>query len=120
MAGETALYGALSGDSNITGIVSDRIYSDIRDQGDILPAIYFERSGTEFINTIDSFAPQGEKSSFIVSCFETTREKSEALSAYIISATATTNFLCIDKQNSFDEETETFTTTMQFDYLDLT
>lgn len=119
MVAETNLYNALSNDSNITAIVSDRIYSDIRDQGDIFPAIFFERSNTEFLNTLDSFAPCGEKSSFVLSCFETTREKAEALTALIITATSSAEFLCTDKQNSFDEETETFTTTIQVDYLEV-
>ena len=119
MAAETNLYDALSNDSNITDIVSDRIYSDIRDQGDKFPAIYYERSNTEFLNTIDSFVPVGEKSSFILSCFETTREKAEALTALIITSTATSEFLCTDKQNSYDEEIEAFTTTIQLDYLEV-
>ena len=119
MAAETQLYNALSGSTDITDIVSTRIYSDIRDQGDILPAIYFERSSTEYLNTIDTYVPQGEKSTFILSCFETTREKAEVLTALIITATASSNFLCIDKQNSYDEETETFTTTIQLNYLEV-
>jgi len=119
MAAETQLYNALSGSTDITDIVSTNIYSDIRDQGDDSPAIYFERSDTEFLYTIDSYVSYGEKSSFILSCFELTREKAEALTALIITATAAATFLCTDKQNSYDEETELFTTTIQLNYLEV-
>lgn len=117
MEAETTLFNALSNDSNITGIVGNKIYSDIRDQGDDVPAIYFERAGTEFIHTIDSHTPQAEKANFILTSFCTSRESAEALTSYVIAATANNQFLCTDKQNSYDEETKSYTTTIQLNYL---
>ena len=119
MVAETDLYNSLSGDSTITDIVSDRIYSDIRDQTDSLPAIFFERIGTEFINTIASYDPVAEKAQISLTCFQTTRELADALVRAVITTTAASNFLCVDKQNGFDETTETYTTTIQLNYLEV-
>ena len=119
MVAETVLYNSLAGSVDITSVVDDRIYSDIRDQGDIYPAIYFERVNTEYLNTLDTFIPSAVKSSFIVTCFEKTREESQLLAAHILLATATAEFLCTDQQNGLDEETGIYTTTVQLNYLEV-
>lgn len=118
MASETELYNALSGASLITDVVDDRIYSDIRDQGTDIPCIFYERVGTEFINSLDSHAPLGEKSIFSLTCFQTTRELSEALTALIITTVSASKFLCTDKQHAFDDETEAYYTTIQLNFLE--
>lgn len=117
MASEDQLYSALSDDLTVSGLVDDRIYSDIRDQGDTLPAIYYERASTEFYHTMDSFTVQAEKASFVLSCFDATREATEALTDAVIAALSTNGFLSLDKQNSFDDESEIFSTTIQVNHL---
>lgn len=116
MAAETDLYTALSGDSSIEAVVENRIYADIRDQNEKIPAIYFARSSTEFTHTLDSYVSKGEKVVFDVICFQTTKELVEALTALVITATAASKFLCINKEPEFDEETDTYYTTIQLSY----
>lgn len=119
MAAETDLYNALSGSSNITTLVSTRIYSDLRDQGAELPAIYFEKTGVDFSYTLDSYTPATTTTDFIIRCFETTRLKSETLADHVITALASNNFMCADDQSDYDEETQIYTTTIQASYLEV-
>jgi hypothetical protein len=119
MAAESDLYTALSGSSDITDIVSTRIYSDIRDQQGDLPAIYFDKTGVDFINLISSNTPAATRTSFSITCFETTREKAETLTDYIVTALTTNNFIAIDDQSDYDDESEIYSTTVQTTYLEV-
>lgn len=119
MAIETILYVALSGDSDITDIVGDRIYSDIREQGDIIPSIYFDRSDTEYTYTIGSNIPAIEKATFFVTCFASTREASENINDEVVAALSASGFICYGKESGYEEETEDYSTTIQASYLQI-
>jgi hypothetical protein len=119
MAAESDLYDALSSNTNISDLVSSRIYSDIRDQQTEIPAIYFEKTGVEFFNTVSSNMPVATKTSFAVTCFESTREKAETLTDHIITALSGNDFMIIDDQSNYEEESETYSTTIQTNYLEV-
>ncbi len=118
MAAETILYNALLNSSNITDIVSDRISSDIRIQAEVIPAIWFDKSDTEYGYVLDNNIPVSEKSNFFITCFTQTRESSESLCDDIILALSDADFIISSREPGYEEETDDYSTTIQASLLE--
>ena len=114
MSAESDLYAALSGDSSVTAIVSDRIFSDVRDQETDIPAIYFERSGTETITSIHNSQAIAEFASMTVVCFDESREAAETLANNVITAATTAGLIYTGREGQYDSESDTFVSILSF------
>jgi hypothetical protein len=116
MAAESDLYTALTGASPVTDIVSARIYADVRDQEDDVPAIFFQRTDTNVINTIHGNAPCAETASMLVVCFENTRELAETLANAVTTAAITAGFLYTSRRGEYSPDLDVYATILQFTY----
>lgn len=102
MSAETELYATLSGAAGVTALVSTRIYPDIIPQDADLPAIAYQRTGTEFLNTIHGGAPLGHAATLEITCVGETRPAANAIANAVVAALAGTEFLAVDQQAAVD------------------
>lgn len=114
MSAESDLYAALSGAAPVTDIVSDRIFSDVRDQETDIPAIYFERAATETINSIHNSTAIAEFASMTVVCFEDSREEAADLADKVISAATSAGLIYTGREGQYDIESDTFVSILSF------
>lgn len=117
MAVEELLYSTLTGTSAITDIVGDRIHSDIREQGDDIPYIVFERSDTEYSFTMETNTPAYIKHFFDVVCLSTTREATEILAQLIISTLLDVGFFPEGKNPDYEDQADEYISSLQFSYI---
>ncbi len=116
MAAEEELNTALTGSSEITAITADRIYADVRDQEDDVPAIFFQRSETSVINNIHGTARVAEIAIMVVVCFESSREKASALADLVITAANAAGFIYIDRRGDYDSDVDVYASILQFQH----
>lgn len=116
MAAESDLYAALSGATAVTAVVADKIYSDVPDQGDEPPFIFYERVGTEMITTIHNGYPIAEISQLAVVCYAKTREATESLGDKVVTAAADAGFIYTGRQGEYDPETGLFAAAIELQH----
>lgn len=114
MAAEDELYTALSGASAVTDITGDRLYSDVRDQEDDVPCVFWVRSSTEVINTIHGGAPISEVTNLVVVCFESTRELAETLGDAVQTAAINAGFIYSGRSGEYNPDVDVYATIFQF------
>lgn len=115
MSAETSLYSALSGDAGVTAIVAGRVYPDVAPQGSALPAIVFERTQTDYLNTIHGTAI-AQKASLEVWCMAETRAQAEALCNAVETAARTADFITMGRRAEFDNEQMLWATVLSVDF----
>lgn len=109
MSAETDIYSALSGSTAVTNISGSRIYADVRDEGDGVPAIVYERTGTlpyVSLHTGETFA---ETATMEVLCIAKDRETAEDLRDKVMAAAiAAADFIYQDRGGSYDPDADLF------------
>lgn len=102
MSAETELYATLSAAAGVTALVATRIYPDIVPQDADLPAIAYQRTATEFLNTLHGGAPLGHTATLEITCVAESRPGANAVANAVVTALAGTDFLAIDQQAAVD------------------
>jgi len=102
MSAETDLYAVLTGAAGVVALVGNRIYPDVVAEEAALPAIAYQRSATEFLNTIHGTAPLGETASIEITCVATTRPGANAVANAVVASLAGTEFIAIDQSAATD------------------
>ena len=115
MSAETSLYAALSGDAGVDAFVSGRVYPDVAPQDSALPAVVFERIGTEYLNTIHGTAI-AQKASLEVWCMAETRAAAESVCTAVETAARTADFITVGRRAEFDNEQLVWATVLSVDF----
>lgn len=109
MSAESDLYAALSGDTDVTDLTGSRIYADVRDEGDGVPAIVYSRTATVpyvSLHTGETFA---ETATLEVLCIAKDRETAEGLRDKVMAAAiAAADFIYQDRGGSYDPDADLF------------
>jgi Protein of unknown function (DUF3168) len=87
VSSESAIYAALVGDAptmayiSVSGASPDeaKVYPDVIPENVSVPAIAYQRTDTEFVQTVDGAAIKGETATFEISCVATTRTTADLL-----------------------------------------
>jgi len=79
------VYGILSGNAGVTAIVADRISPDVRNRGDVFPAITFQVTNTETTTTSTGSGPP-RFGNVNIDAIARTRFDAEALADAIVAA----------------------------------
>lgn len=103
MSAEATLYSRLSTAPQVTSIASTRVYPDVAPQDSALPAIVFERTGTEYLNTIHG-TTAATRATLEVWCMAEGRTAAEGLADAVIQAIAGTAFIPVGRRADFDAE----------------
>ncbi len=102
MSAEVTIHAILAGTSDITALVSDRIYPIVvPDKG--LPAIAYLRTGTEYTNTIGN-AAIAARVTFELFCVSKLFSEAELLADKV----STTSLAKLNRISDYDADTETF------------
>lgn len=109
MSAETEINAALSGNAALAAVVAARIYPDFLAQEIALPAVVFQRAGTEYVTTIHDGVVHGARVTLEVWCLGTSRLQAEGVADLVETALAG-SFLPVDRRPEFDAETLTFST----------
>lgn len=114
MSAETSLYTALTADAAVTAIVGSgsaaRVYPDVVPQEIDLPAVAYARAETEYVTTVHSSVPAGEKVTLAVWCMAEKRSDADALADAAIAAAAAASFTPISRRADFDADNEIWVT----------
>jgi len=104
MTAEETLYGILSADSALAGLVDTKIYKDVIPQPDDLPAVVYSRSQTEPVQTIHGV----NIASFVqiqTQVWAKTRATADQVAAAIVAALDDAGEPYTAKSALYDEET---------------
>ncbi len=115
MSAERDLYAALSGASAVTDLIGSRIYPDARPEDDPLPAVVYQRRGTNPYPTIHGSVPAQEVS-LEVWCGDVARPETEALADAVHSAATAAGFILNNRSSGFDPDTQTLFSTLAYTY----
>jgi hypothetical protein len=115
MSAETVLYTALSTTTTVDSLVDGRVYPDIAPQDASLPAIAFERTGTEYINTIHGDAI-ATKAMLAIYCMAETRADAEGLCDVVADAVRAADFTTIDRRAEFNAEQALWATVLEVQF----
>lgn len=102
MSAETQLYSTMTAAAGVTALVGQRVYPDVIPQESDLPAIAYQRTGTEFQNTIHGGSPLGQTTTLEIMCVAETRHGANGLAQAVVAALAGTDFSAIDQQAAAD------------------
>lgn len=116
MSAETSLYSALAGSTAVGAICDDRIYPDVAPQDASLPAVAFERTETEYVNTIHSAAPVATRAVLDVFCMAETRAAAEGLGDVVQTAAAAAEFMPIGRRSEFNAEQMLWATVLTVEF----
>lgn len=108
MDAETIVYGALSGASPVTAIVSTRISPLVVGEKVQMPAICYSRGDTEYISTIHSGVPLGEFAVFEVWCMAKTEDAARTLANAATNALGAVFAMPTNKRHEYDSESEIY------------
>lgn len=103
MSAEVSLYSLLSTATTVTALVAARVYPDVAPQESALPAIVFERTGTEYLNTIHG-TTVGTRVTLEVWCMAEGRTGAEGLADAVLQTVAGTAFVPVGRRADFDAE----------------
>jgi hypothetical protein len=103
MSAESELFAALSGDSAITAIVGSRIYPVVIPLGVDLPAIAYQRTNTEYVNTIGN-AALAARVTFDIACGGKDFDSAESLCDLVEAL----SFEKTNRTQTFDIDTDNF------------
>ena len=103
MSAETDLYAVLSGRAQLTALVGSRIYPDAIPEGDVLPAVVYQRIMTSPITTIGNVTV-AEEVHFGVTAWAETRTASDAVADEIAAALSASVNPMSDRHGGFDSE----------------
>ena len=115
MSAETVLYSTLSADTGVDSLVDGRIYPDVAPQDGDLPAIAFERVGTEYHNTIHGTAI-ATRVSMEAWCMGETRADAESVCDAVELAARAATFFTTGRRAEFDPETNLWAAVLSLDY----
>lgn len=115
MSAETDLYAALSGRAPLTALVGSRIYPDAIPEGDALPAVVYQRAGTEPITTIGNVT-LAEQVRFGITAWSETRLSADAVADEIAAAIAGAINPMSDRSSGFDAECGLYAVTVECDW----
>lgn len=115
MSAETSLYAALAADTSVGAICDDRIYPDVAPQDASLPAVAFERTGTEYVNTIHGTAI-ATRSTLAVYCMAEARATAEGLCDAVAAASRSAGFISADRRAEFNAEQMLWATVLTVDF----
>ncbi len=114
MSAETDLRTLLIAAGAVTSVVSTRIYSDARAEGSSLPAIVYQRTGTEPVMTIHGTVA-GEKAIIEIACIADLRATADSLAALISPALSGTPFNYVDRRSEYDPESDLFISALVYE-----
>jgi len=117
MSAETSLYSALSGNGAVSALVGTRVYPDIAPQEGSLPAIVFERSDTEYVNTIHGTAV-AQRASMEIWCMAETRASAEQVCNAVETAARAADFITISRRAEFNAEQMMWGSVLSVDFWD--
>lgn len=103
MSAEASLYSLLSTAVPVIALVSTRVYPDVAPQDSALPAIVFERAGTEYLNTIHG-TTAATRVTLEVWCMAEGRTAAEGLADAVLQTVAGTTFVPVGRRADFDAE----------------
>jgi hypothetical protein len=106
MSAETIVYAALSASAAVEALVDDRIYPGLLPQGMDLPAIVYLRTDSEYITTIHSSTPAGERVEMEIWGIAKTNDGAEAIGNAIVAALATALLVPTSRRAEIDAEVE--------------
>lgn len=111
MSPEQVLFAALSGNTSITAVVEDRIYPVVLPDQKLVPAIVFQRTNTEYTNTIGNTAI-AHKATFDVLCIAEQFGDAEALCDIV---EAMEQFAKINRTNAWDQGVENYASVLSIE-----
>ena len=103
MSAETDLYAALSGRASLTALVGTHIYPDAIPEGDTLPAVVYQRGGTEPITTLQN-QTVAEQVRFGITAWSKSRITADAVADEIVTAISGASNPLADRSSGFDSE----------------
>lgn len=109
MSAESQVNTTLNAYAGLTAVVAARIYPDFLAQEIALPAVVYQRGGTEYVTTIHNGTPLDARVTMELWCLATSRDRAETLANLVELAIANT-FLPIDRRPEFDDASATFST----------
>ena len=115
MRAEKVVYTLLAASSALAAIVSTRIYPDVAPQEGALPAITFERTGTEYHNTIHGTVI-ATVAALDVWCMAATRASAEAVCDAAATAVRAAGFLTTGRRAEFDPESDLWAAVLSIDH----
>lgn len=115
MSAETDLYAALSGRAALTALVGLRIYPDAIPEDDDLPAVVYQRSGTEPITTLQNITV-AEHVTFGITAWSKTRIAADAVADEIVTALSGANNPLTGRSSGFDSEMGLYAVTVECDW----
>ena len=112
MSAESLINAALLAAGGVTAIVgagaAARIYPDFQAEGGTLPAVVYQRSGTDYLYTIHSRIPTESTVTIDCHCLAATRLAAEQLADAVVAAIAAGDFMVVDRRQDFDPDVVTF------------
>jgi hypothetical protein len=115
MSAETAVYDALRLNAGVTAVIAQRIYPDLLAQEIVLPAVVYQRAGTDYVTTIHTNAVQATRVALEVWCLAATRVAAESLADLVELAIVLTGLRPVGRRPEFNPETETFAAVLALD-----
>lgn len=107
---ETKIYSALSGNATVAGKVGARIYPLVMPQDPTLPAITYQRTGAQQVNTLNGYADL-EQAYIRISSWATRYDTAKELASDIhVTMDVATEFkgLLLDDSDGYDPNTGLF------------
>ena len=115
MSAETDLYAALSASSALASLVGTRIYPDAIPEDQALPAVVYQRAGTDKINTIHG-AAIAEDVRFSITAWSKTRTTADSVAAALSAALEAAAHQSGDQSGGIDQETGLFATSIDVEW----
>ncbi len=115
MSAETEIYTALSAAAPVTALIGTRLYPDFLTQEITLPAVVYQRAGTEPVLTIHNNTQVAARATMELWSLAATRIGAEGL-ADVLRNALPPSFVLTDRRPEFDEQTLTYSTVLTCDF----
>lgn len=115
MSAETTLYATLTASTGVSALVASRVYPDVAPQDVTLPSVVFERTDTEYVNTIHGTAV-AQRATLEVWCMAEGRSDAEQLADAVIAAVRPASFLTTGRRAEFNAEQSVWAAVVTLDF----
>lgn len=115
MADESDIIQALRDDPTVNGIVSGRIYSELRTERDPMPAVTVELLAGVPTNYLDG-EPGMDRRVMAVACYDKTRRGSRALGYAVRAVLEPRGYLLNEGPIGYDETLKSWETLLEFSF----
>ncbi len=116
MSAETELHAALAASASLAALVATRITPDFIPEGNLLPAVVYQRTGTTPISTLHDVQPVAEEVRFQISAWAPTRTAADAVTDEVATALAAAGVRLADRSSGIDPESDLKSATVEVDW----